>query len=89
MVPTKIAQPFSFQLQLNKSGRDIIENLPDWNTLIGKKPWNKDDVAAFQKLIDLRTITIYEQLLIAGGLTDFVTEWPVAQGGVLRDGVAV
>jgi hypothetical protein len=54
--------------------RDIIMNVSDWNALIGKKSWAEDDVATFQKMIDLRTITIYEHLLITGGLKDFVTE---------------
>jgi hypothetical protein len=55
-------------------GRDIIEGVPDWNALIGKNPWGQDDVATFQKMIDLRTITIYEHLLITGGLKEYVTE---------------
>jgi hypothetical protein len=54
--------------------RDIIDCVPEWNALIEKNPWGQDDVAAFQKMINLRTITIYEHLLITGGLKDFVTE---------------
>ena len=54
--------------------RDFIESVPDWNSIIEKNPWSTDDVAAFQKLIDLRTVTIYKHLLIVGGLKDFVTE---------------
>lgn len=54
--------------------RDIIMNVSDWNALIEKNSWAEDAVATFQKMIDLRTITIYEHLLIAGGLKDFVTE---------------
>jgi len=55
-------------------GQEIIDGVPDWNALIGKNPWGRDDVAAFQKMIDLRTVKIYELLLIKGGLNDFVTE---------------
>jgi hypothetical protein len=54
--------------------RDIIDCVPDWNALIVKNTWSEDDVAAFQKKIDMRTITIYEHLLITGGLKDYVTE---------------
>ena len=54
--------------------RDIIENVPDWNALIDKYPWSEDDVAAFQKMIDFRTIQIYEHLLIKGRLKVFVTQ---------------
>jgi hypothetical protein len=62
------------KLENSEGERDIIENVPDWNALIEKNPWAEDDVANFQKMIDLRTIAIYEHLLIAGGLKDFVTE---------------
>jgi hypothetical protein len=54
--------------------RDIIDRVSDWNTLINKTSWSEDDVAAFQKIIDLRTITIYENLLKKSGLKDYVTE---------------
>jgi len=54
--------------------RDNIEKVPDWNALIERNPWSEADVAAFQKMIDLRTIALYEHLLTAGGLKDFVTE---------------
>jgi hypothetical protein len=62
------------KIENSEGERDIIEKVPDWNVLIEKNPWNEDDVAAFQKRIDLRTITIYEHLLTMGGLKDFVTE---------------
>ncbi len=62
------------KIENSEGERDIIEEVADWNALIGKNPWNENDVAAFQKVIDLRTITIYEHLLAVGGLKDFVTE---------------
>ena len=69
-------------LEKDDAGRDVFEDVNDWNALIGegraKKKWDKDDVAAFQRLIDLRTITIYERLLTQGGLKDFVTAPPPA-----------
>jgi hypothetical protein len=62
------------KIEVSEGERDIIENVPDWNTLIETNPWSENDVAAFQKIIDLRTITIYEHLLITGGVKAFVTE---------------
>jgi hypothetical protein len=62
------------KIENNEGDRDAIENVPDWNRLIEKNQWSEDDVAAFQKLIDLRTTTIYEHLLTTGGLAEFVTQ---------------
>jgi len=53
---------------------DLIHDPSPWDHLIKTSPWNANDVANFQKLIDLRTITIYEHLWITGGLNVIVTE---------------
>lgn len=51
---------------------DFIENPDDWNKIIpqdkNKRPWSKDDVAIFQRLIDLRTLDLYEILLVDSGI---------------------
>jgi len=39
---------------------------PAWNTLIEKRPWKEKDAADFQRLIDLRTVAIFEELLEHG-----------------------
>lgn len=46
----------------------FINDPAAWNDLIGKKSWAENDVANFQKLIDLRTVAIYEELLVGGQL---------------------
>jgi hypothetical protein len=55
------------------SERDMIEAVPSWNELIRKKQWSKDDVAAFQRIIDFRSLMVYEALLIQGRLDTFVS----------------
>ncbi len=61
------------KIESSEAERDMIQNVQDWNALIEKHSWDEGDVAAFQRLIDLRTITMYEKLLKEGGLKDFVT----------------
>jgi hypothetical protein len=56
------------KIEDSEGERDLIEDVPSWNALIEKKIWSEDDVAAFQKMIDLRSIAIYEALLVQGGL---------------------
>jgi hypothetical protein len=51
--------------------RDFIKDVRSWNLLIDKTPWSEDDVSEFQKLIDLRTLEVYEELLVSGGLNFF------------------
>ena len=47
---------------------DLVQDPEPWNHLIKTSPWKETDVASFQKLIDLRTIDIYESLLADGNL---------------------
>ena len=51
--------------------RHFIQDVPGWNALIEKTPWSEDDVSTFQRLIDLRTLDVYEKLLVCGGLEAF------------------
>lgn len=60
------------KIEVGEGERDFIENVPDWNALIEKNPWSEDDVAAFQRLIDLRTLDVYEELLVCGRLEAFI-----------------
>lgn len=52
--------------------RDFIDQIDDWNAIIDKDAWEHEDVAKFQKLIDIRTISIFETLLNEGGLGRFI-----------------
>lgn len=43
---------------------DYIDDLDSWNNLITKTKWLEEDVATFQRLIDLRTVELYEKILV-------------------------
>ena len=51
---------------------DLVPNPHDWNKIIPQgpkeQPWSKDDIATFQRLIDLRTLELYEKLLTESGI---------------------
>ena len=51
---------------------DLVKSPDEWNKVIfqndDKCPWSKDDVATFQRLIDLRTLDLYENLLTESGI---------------------
>lgn len=51
---------------------DLVQNPDEWNKIIlqndDKCLWSKDDVATFQRLIDLRTLDLYENLLTKSGI---------------------
>ena len=51
---------------------DLVKNPGNWNKLIpqgtDEPPWSQEDVAAFQRLIDLRTLDLYEMLLSETGI---------------------
>lgn len=47
---------------------DLVRDTAAWDQLIESSRWNANDVAAFQKLIDFRTLDIYESLLVQGKL---------------------
>ncbi|MDP2370603.1 DUF262 domain-containing protein [Rhodoferax sp.] len=51
---------------------DLVQNPDEWNKIIlqndDKCLWSKDDVATFQRLIDLRTLDLYENLLTESGI---------------------
>ena len=58
---------------LEDSG-DHISEVCAWNALIEKDRWTHGDVAAFQRLIDLRTIKLYEMLLTDGRIASILSE---------------
>lgn len=60
-----------------------------WNRLIEKVRWEENDVAEFQKLIDLRTVSVIEELLESGlrGLPSGDV-FPVAEASSAVDEVA-
>lgn len=62
------------EIDESDSSRDFIENVPGWNELIKKDKWDHNDVASFQRMIDLRSLAIYKVLLTQGGLNTFVTD---------------
>lgn len=57
-------------------GSDLIDLADEWNSLIARSPWDLDDVSQFQRLIDLRSLNIYEALLRDGGLAPFAQDTP-------------
>ena len=59
------------QIEVADAMRDAIDEISTWNTLIEKTTWMEDDVAAFQKMIDLRSIELYGKLLNDSGLAAF------------------
>ncbi len=63
------------QIEETDRERNFIDDIPRWNDLIEKNVWTEKDVAAFQELIDLRSIKIYETLL-CNGLNAFVSVAP-------------
>ncbi len=48
----------------------LIDEIDKWNQLIEERRWTTEDVRTFQRIIDLRSIAIYETLL-NGGLNRF------------------
>jgi hypothetical protein len=61
------------KINVLEGDRDFIADVAAWNAMIEKKLWSQDDVASFQKIIDLRSLDIYEKLLVQGGLAAFVS----------------
>ncbi|MGL4603582.1 MAG: hypothetical protein ACRCU9_05485, partial [Iodobacter sp.] len=62
---------------LEKEG-DCLEvcDLEEWNALIrplNDNPWRQQDVVQFQRLIDLRTLQLYQRMLDESGLFAFVS----------------
>jgi hypothetical protein len=60
---------------------DIVTNPTDWKIFTLNDPkegrlWTKEDIALFQKLIDLRTLDLYEALVFESGVDLIVTTRP-------------
>ena len=51
---------------------DLVPNPDAWNEIIpqdaNNQPWSRQDIAESQRLIDLRTIYLYEKLLTKSGI---------------------
>jgi hypothetical protein len=62
------------QLSSDEAKRDLVEDSVMWNNLIPKqedtaeRKWDKSHVAAFQHLIDRRTLLLYEKFLCDSGI---------------------
>ena len=59
------------QIETSEGDAFNILHAERWNQLIEHKCWDSDDVANFQKLIDLRTLDLYEQI-VTGARIDAV-----------------
>lgn len=57
---------------VNSKNGDRVNNHVDWNKIIpqdkNRQLWSKEDIASFQRLIDFRTLDLYEELLVDGGI---------------------
>jgi len=62
------------QIEPVKDDGDLISNLAAWNDLIGKSKWSEDEISTFQRLIDLRTLDLYRELL--DGIDFLLAETP-------------
>jgi len=55
---------------------DFVSNPDDWNKIIPNdtknQRWSKDNIASFQRLIDLRTLDLYEKILIESGIKNIL-----------------
>jgi hypothetical protein len=65
-------------IQVLPNDGDLISNATEWNDLIrtqeeGNK-WSKKHIAAFQRLIDLRTLDLIKKLLIETGIERLLQE---------------
>lgn len=63
-----------------EGGADMVKGPDEWNKIISKTDgeviWSRDDVANFQRLIDLRTLDLYEQLLKDSGVENLISGQP-------------
>jgi hypothetical protein len=48
---------------------ELAHEVVHWNHLIRKKPWDLDDVASFQRLVEVRTLELISILLNDGGVS--------------------
>lgn len=48
---------------------ELAHEVEPWNHLIRKKPWDLDDVASFQRLVEMRTLELFSILLKDGGIS--------------------
>lgn len=64
------------ELDPSDNYRDLFLDPEEWNQLIRNQKkgsgWSKKDIAAFQRMIDLRTTRLYEELLTTSGIEDIL-----------------
>lgn len=53
---------------------DLVSNPDGWRDLGCSERWSKKDVCSFQRLIDLRTIDLYERILTESGMSEILPE---------------
>lgn len=52
---------------------DLVSNPTEWEALTSNDaPWSKEDIATFQRLIDLRTLELYKKLLTESGIKELL-----------------
>jgi hypothetical protein len=63
---------------------DLVTDPDAWNKIIpastGDQPWSKAEVGTFQRLIDLRTLDLYKELLTKSGLEKILPSMAVPSG---------
>jgi hypothetical protein len=60
---------------------DLVSNPWEWNSIIPLEGqtqyWSQDNIATFQRIIDLRTLDLFENLLTQGGIETILPVHPV------------
>jgi hypothetical protein len=56
-----------------ENNADLVSNEAEWNSIIpqeanNNRRWSLEDIALFQRLIDLRTLELYEKILTESGI---------------------
>ncbi len=56
-----------------ENNADVVSNADEWNNIIPQEAnksrrWSLEDIASFQRLIDLRTLEVYEKILMESGI---------------------
>jgi len=62
-------EPLSIDGQL-----DLVSNPDHWNKVIPQdnRPWTIEDIADFQRMVDLRTLDLYERILTGSGIENIL-----------------
>jgi len=60
---------------INEADTFFVNEPEKWISLIEKNQWDNDDLTSFQKIIDLRTIELFEKILVDGRLELLISEF--------------